>query len=320
MSKKWKKTALSILLILALSLSACLQTELQQTSYSQEEAGKNNPLEAPERTKQGKNPADSSEDISLTNIPAYSGSAYVPLNGNIPEFSETEYSRDSFETYSDLDSLGRCGTAFANIGPDLMPKGKRESINQIKPSGWQSVKYDFVDGKYLYNRCHLIGYQLAGENANEKNLITGTRYLNVDGMLPFENMVADYVKETGNHVLYRVTPRFEGDNLIANGLQMEALSMEDNGEGICFHVYVYNHQPDIMIDYATGDSTAAKDGTLPNASAQVAEYVLNTNTKKFHAVSCASADDMKESNKEIYHGERAKLLEQGYEPCSRCKP
>ena len=164
--------------------------------------------------------------------------------------------QDSFETYSELDSLGRCGAAYANVGQDLMPTGPRSSIGQVKPTGWHTAKYDSVDGKYLYNRCHLIGYQLTAENANKKNLITGTRYLNVDGMLPFENMVADYIHETGNHVLYRVTPVFEGNNLVASGVEMEAESVEDQGESISFHVFCYNVQPGIGIDYATGDSWA----------------------------------------------------------------
>ena len=160
----------------------------------------------------------------------------------------------SFESYSELDSLGRCGVAYACASTDTMPTEERGTIGQIKPTGWHTVKYDCVDGKYLYNRCHLIGYQLTGENANTKNLITGTRYLNVEGMLPFENMVAEYVEETGNHVMYRVTPHFEGTNLLASGVQMEAYSVEDDGEGVCFNVYVYNAQPGITIDYKNGDS------------------------------------------------------------------
>ena len=185
-------------------------------------------------------------------IPAYSGDAYIPINGNIPFFVEEEYTTESYEYYSELDTLGRCGVTEACIGTDIMPTEERGSIGSVKPSGWQSVKYDFVDGKYLYNRCHLLGFQLAGENANKQNLITGTRYLNIEGMLPFEDMVADYVKETDNHVLYRVTPIFEGDNLVADGVVMEGWSVEDNGEGICFCVYAYNVQPGVVIDYATG--------------------------------------------------------------------
>lgn len=195
--------------------------------------------------------------VELADIPEYSGSAYCEINGNVPEFTDDELVTDAFENYSELDSLGRCGVAYANICKEIMPTEERGAIGMVKPSGWHTVKYnDRIDGNYLYNRCHLIGYQLAGENANEKNLITGTRYLNVTGMLPFENEVADYVESTGNHVLYRVTPVFDGDNLVASGVQMEAESVEDKGAGISFNVYVYNVQPGVLIDYATGDSEA----------------------------------------------------------------
>lgn len=182
--------------------------------------------------------------------------SYIVLNNNRPDFLDDEITTESFEYYSELDEFGRCGAAFACIGVDLMPTEERDSIGQVRPTGWHTVKYDFIDGNYLYNRCHLIGYQLSGENANERNLITGTRYLNTEGMLPFENIVADYVKETGNHVMYRVTPEFEGDNLLATGVQMEAWSVEDEGEGVCFNVFVYNIQPGVLIDYATGESKA----------------------------------------------------------------
>lgn len=197
----------------------------------------------------------SEASFDLEEIPEFDGKTpYVTINNNIPNFNEEDLTTESFEKYSELDELGRCGVAFANIGLDTMPTEERESIGQIKPTGWQTVKYDCVDGKYLYNRCHLIGYQLTAENANKNNLITGTRYLNVDGMLPFENQVADYIEDTENHVLYRVTPIFEENNLIASGVQMEAKSVEDNGEGICFNVYIYNCQPGIEIDYLTGES------------------------------------------------------------------
>ena len=189
---------------------------------------------------------------------SYGGEPYAVINGNVPYFEDEDFTETAFEEYSELDSLGRCGTAFANVGRELMPTEERGSIGQVKPSGWQTVKYDIVDGKYLYNRCHLIGYQLTAENANERNLITGTRYMNVEGMLPFENMVADYIKETGNHVLYRVTPEFSGENLVADGVLMEAESVEDGGEGIQFCVFVYNVQPGIEIDYETGESRLAE--------------------------------------------------------------
>ena len=194
------------------------------------------------------------EPLSLAEIPEWSGAAYVALEDNQPGFTKEDMTLEVFETYSPLDALGRCGVAYANICPELMPTEDREAIGNVKPTGWVSAKYDCVDGKYLYNRCHLIGFQLAGENANEKNLITGTRYLNVTGMLPFENDVADYVKRTDNHVLYRVTPVFYGTELVARGVQMEAYSVEDAGEGICFNVFVYNVQPGVAIDYATGES------------------------------------------------------------------
>ncbi len=195
--------------------------------------------------------------VDPDSIPAFNGTAYVAVNGNVPYFTEEDMTTDAYEVYDKLDKLGRCGVAMSCIGQELMPTEDRGSIGQVKPSGWQTVKYDFVDGKYLYNRCHLIGFQLTGENANKGNLITGTRYLNMEGMLPFENMVADYIKETGNHVLYRVTPVFQGDELVARGVLMEAKSVEDNGEGILFCVYAYNNQPGVEIDYLTGKSKAA---------------------------------------------------------------
>lgn len=210
--------------------------------------------------------------MEIADIPIYSGEAYCEINGNVPYFSEDEMVTEAFENYSDLDFLGRCGVAYANICKEIMPTEERGEIGMIKPSGWHTVKYnDRIDGNYLYNRCHLIGYQLAGENANEKNLITGTRYLNVTGMLPFENEVADYVESTGNHVLYRVTPVYDGDNLVASGVQMEAESVEDKGAGVSFNVYVYNVQPGVIIDYATGDSEADPDYVVPgeNASTKV---------------------------------------------------
>ena len=196
------------------------------------------------------------EKISLENIPEFSNNPYVEINGNIPYFTEDDYSYESYEKYGQLDYLGRCSYAIALIGQDIMPTEERGKIGQVKPSGWQISKYDWIDGKYLYNRCHLIGYQLTGENANERNLITGTRYMNVDGMLPFENMIADYVKETDNHVLYRVTPIFTGNNLLADGVVLEALSIEDEGAGICFNVYCYNVQPGVSIDYSDGKNHA----------------------------------------------------------------
>lgn len=295
----------------------------------------------------GTTSTESSFTIDLSSIPEFSGNAYVAINDNKPTFSQSDLTTASFETYSNLDSLGRCGVAYANVGQDLMPTEERGSIGQVKPTGWHTIKYDNVDGKYLYNRCHLIGYQLTAENANTKNLITGTRYLNIQGMLPFENMVADYVKETNNHVLYRVTPIFDGNNLVASGVTMEAMSVEDNGEGISFNVYCYNNQPGITINYATGDSyadgstsnssqssssnqtTTTAPATTPTPNTNVSEstsqstsstYILNTNSKKFHVPTCSSVGQMKESNKQEYTGSRDEIIAQGYEPCKRCNP
>lgn len=292
--------------------------------------------------------------FNAADVPAYSGEPYTAVNNNEPYFTSDNLTTEVFENYSELDALGRCGVAYANVCLETMPTEKRGSISEVKPTGWHSVKYDNVDGKSLYNRCHLIGYQLTAENANQQNLITGTRYLNVDGMLPFENMVADYVKETDNHVLYRVTPIFTGDNLVADGVLMEGYSVEDEGDGICFCVYAYNVQPGITIDYATGDSwlssekgnsnsssggnsavsqsAADKSGTqqaavqtesVKETSAPVStgtEYILNTNTKKFHYPSCSSVKQMKASNKKEYTGSRDDLIAQGYDPCKKCNP
>lgn len=196
--------------------------------------------------------------FDLDSIPEFKEKPYVVINKNKPDFKEEDLTTKLFEKYSELDTLGRCGVACANICKELMPKEPRGEIGMIKPTGWQYSKYDFVDGKYLYNRCHLIGFQLAGENANKKNLITGTRYLNVQGMLPFENEVAEYVKKNNKHVLYRVTPIFKDKNLVANGVQIEAMSVEDKGKSVCFNVYVYNNQPGVEIDYKTGKNSLKK--------------------------------------------------------------
>ncbi len=254
---------------------------------------------------------------TLDAIPEYSGKAFCALNDNQPSFKDSEFTTEAYEYFSELDSLGRCGVTMACVGQELMPTEDRESISHVYPSGWVNVPYSFVDGEYLYNRCHLIGFQLTGENDNKQNLITGTRYVNVEGMLPFENMVADYVKETGNHVLYRVTPIFNGDELVARGVQMEALSVEDSGDGICFNVYCYNVQPGVIIDYATGESRL--DEEYLNRGEQ-GDYVLNTNSKKFHLPSCPGAEDMSEKNRQEFTGSRELLLAQGFEPCSQCQP
>ena len=297
--KRIQQVSLSLFLLLCLLLSAC-----------------------------GAAPGGTQTSFSLEDVPAFSGEPYVVLSDNQPDFTQEELDQaaQGFEEYSPLDALGRCGAAYANVGQDLMPTEDRGSISSVTPSGWINKEYD---GEYLYNRCHLIGFQLTGENANEENLITGTRYMNVDGMLPFENLVADYVKETDNHVLYRVTPIFEGDNLVASGVLMEALSMEDDGEGVCFNVYVYNVQPGIAIDYATGESwldgeEPQSSGTASSGGETAAEteqhYVLNTNSKKFHLPDCSGVENMNPANRQDYTGSRQSLLDQGYSPCGTCKP
>ena len=303
------------------------------------------PATPPDQQAESSAPAEitTASRFSTSDVPAYSGKAYTSVNGNVPYFSAAELTTQSFETYSDLDSLGRCGVTYACIGKDLMPTEERGSIGMVKPTGWHTVRYDdLVDGKYLYNRCHLIGYQLTGENANTKNLITGTRYLNIEGMLPFENMVADYIQETNNHVLYRVTPIFEGNNLLANGVLMEGYSVEDKGAGVSYCVFAYNVQPGIEIDYATGESKLAdsaqqeeqktatvtptpspepeKQEPVTGSEASQADYILNTNTKKFHYPTCSSVNDMKEKNKQEFFGTRDEAISNGYFPCGRCKP
>ncbi len=317
-----------------------------------EQAAEATPSSEPETSDDTSSVAESSaateettaSDFDLSAVPAYSGSPYAEINGNIPYFSGSDLTTASYESYGELDAMGRCTTAVACIGQDLMPTEERGRIGEIKPTGWHLVKYEGIDGNYLYNRCHLIGYQLTGENANEKNLITGTRYMNVEGMEPFENMTADYIRETGNHVLYRVTPEFEGNNLLADGVLMEAESVEDNGASVQFCVFCYNVQPGITIDYATGDSSGpeftgsdqsgqSSDGQASQAtptpeqlvqqadpSAAGTTYVLNTNTKKFHYPDCPSAAKIKDSNREEYTGSRDDLISQGYEPCKNCNP
>ena len=279
--------------------------------------------------------------VLLENVPDYSGEPYVILQDNQPNFGLEDLTIEPFETYSELDYLGRCGAAYANICLDIMPTEPREEIGQVKPTGWQTVKYDCVDGKYLYNRCHLIGYQLAGENANKRNLITGTRYMNVEGMLPFENMVDGYVEETGNHVLYRVTPLFHGDELVARGVQMEARSIEDEGAGVSFNVYCHNVQPGVSIDYATGKSCRASRSKEPARPPQgyilangsrlgegrddansppAPAYTLNFSSRRYHLMTCRSITDIGTRNKGACRLGRDELIALGYRPCGCCKP
>ncbi len=255
------------------------------------------------------------DEAFLTEIPVYSGEAFHVLNNNIPDFTKEDITAESYEYYSKLDRLGRCGVAMACVGRDLMPTEPREDIYEVKPTGWDSVMYDIVEQDSLYNRCHLIGFQLSGENANERNLITGTRYMNTEGMLSFENKIAEYVKNTGNHVLYRVTPWFEGENMVVSGVQMEAYSVEDEGNGVCFNVFAYNVQPGIVIDYLTGKSRLEEVDPEEEVT-----FILNTNSKKFHKETCESAAEIKEWNKDTYIGTRETLVLQGYKPCGSCNP
>lgn len=313
MLKNWKKNLLWLLMAVSLMLCACGQVEIvigdgsgygSSTQNGSQLSGAGN---------------HSQTSVSLDSIPEYSGDPYVVVNNNVPFFPKEDLKAEAFESYGDLDSLGRCTVAYSMVGTETMPTEERGSIGQVKPTGWHAVKYDNVDGKYLYNRCHLIGYQLTAENANVKNLITGTRYLNVQGMLPFENLTADYIKETGNHVLYRVTPVFEGDNLVASGVLMEGESVEDGGEAIQFCVYVYNVQPGIIIDYATGDSRL-DDGTGGSFQNARKTYVLNTNSKTFHKPDCGSVGKIKDSNKQTFVGTREEAIKNGYSPCKSCNP
>lgn len=306
-----KRFALLFAVLLALlSLSGCINTALPTLP----------PVPTPTAT-----PTATPTVIPTATPEAVEGGytvTYKAENGNIPYFTDEEKRAVTFEDYAELDALGRCGVAMACLSRELMPTEERGDIGYVKPTGWHSIRYDNVEGKYLYNRCHLIGFQLAGENANTKNLITGTRNLNNEGMLPFENMIADYIKETDNHVLYRVTPVFVGNELVARGVRMEAWSVEDNGEGICFCVFVHNTQPGIIINYA--DGTSRLDGTTPSPTAtpvpEAKTYVLNTNTKKFHYPTCRHAADIKENNRAERTVARDELINEGYTPCGVCKP
>ena len=306
--RKLTQTLALLVLTLSLLLGGCAQ-----------------PAPGPSGSQSGSTSTTSETAASLDDIPAFSGEPYVVIDDNQPSFTASELTTSSFESYAPLDSLGRCGVAYACISTDLMPADgeKRGSISEIKPSGWVTAKYDFVDGKYLYNRCHLIGWQLTAENANRSNLITGTRYMNVDGMLPFENMVADYIKETGSHVMYRVTPIFNGDDLVAQGVQMEAYSVEDDGDGICFNVFCYNVQPGVTIDYADGtnhlsDKDAQTDSSSTSTDTAAAHYVLNTSSKKYHDPSCSAVGKMSEKNRRDFTGTQAELEKEGYTPHTSC--
>lgn len=341
-----------LLLILSVCLTSCgNQGQTDSGKDSNTQSGTKVAAEDHSAEEKG---SDSESYVTVDDVPAYSGEPYVEVNDNQPEFTEEELTTVSYEDYSELDELGRCQSAEACIGQDLMPTETRESISSVKPTGWKNKSYDTVDGGYVYNRCHLIGFQLTGENANEENLITGTRYMNVEGMLPFEDEVAAYIKETDNHVMYRVTPVFEGDDLIASGVQMQAESVEDDGAGISFNVYVYNVQPYVVIDYRTGENWEGDeiaepegkwaDGTeaepsdsksdskinakTDSAATSKAEakdtkeqtYILNKNTKKFHKPECSGTKKIKAKNKGEYTGSRQTLIDEGYEPCGNCNP
>lgn len=311
----------------------------EDTTVEQETTEKNTTTESVKMTEPvTSNTIAAAPLFDITEIAAYTGSPYVEVNGNVPFFTETDYTIESYEYYSPLDQLQRCGYAVACVGTDIMPTEPRGEIGSIKPSGWHTVRYDdLIEDRYLYNRCHLIAYELTGENDNACNLITGTRYMNTLGMLPFENRVCDYVTATDNHVLYRSTPIFEGDNLVASGVLLEAYSIEDNGKGVSFNVFTYNVQSGIEIDYATGDSIREEITTEPTteitrdvpvvpASEEPASeekevtYILNKNTRKFHRPFCSSVLDMKESNKVNSYETRDEVIARGYVPCQRCNP
>ena len=278
-------------------------------------------------------------------VPEYTGEAYLVLNEDVPLFTDEDFSSMKGVVYSEQDELGRCGPAYGLIGKETIPEESRGTIGNVKPTGWQTVRYDdLIEDRYLYNRCHLIGYQLAGANAEERNLITGTRYLNVTGMLPIENKIWEYVTGTGNHVLYRVTPVFDEDNLVASGVVIEASSVEDRGKSIQLCRFLFNVQPGIVIDYKTGESyeentysldeleseidiiddesdlkTVSRQMPVPEDTAE-ATYVLNISTMRFHDPSCPSVEDMKEKNRRYSYETREELIEQGYRPCGSCNP
>ena len=334
--RKTAAIALCELLAIATIFTGCASTDLSGTEGAGHAAGAVVAGEDSSGALGSKDKVDGPQEdlvnnnsyVSLDAIPAYDGKAYVAVNNNEPFFTDSDMTTTAFENYSDLDSLGRCGVAYANICKDIMPTEERGKIGMIKPSGWHTVKYDVIKDRYLYNRCHLIGYQLAGENANPKNLITGTRYLNVEGMLPFENLVADYVNNTGNHVLYRVTPMFSGSNLVANGVLIEAKSVEDNGGGILFNVYCYNVQPGVGINYENGDSwldgttgstssgsdsSAAENSAADSSNSETMVHITATG-KKYHRAGCRT---LKKSDTEVTLDEAKSM---GLSPCGICNP
>lgn len=320
--------AILLSVVILLSFTGCnLETEIgdfglsdHPPSQSQSEINSSSNADTP--------PSSSNSKVSAIDpsaLPAYTGVAYTVVNNNQPNFTAAELTTIGYESYSDLDALGRCGVALASCGKEIMPGANEErgSISSIKPTGWIQAKYKGISGGYLWNRCHLIGWQLSAENANRRNLITGTRYMNVDGMLPFENMVADYIRETDNHVAYRATPIFEGNNLVCSGVQIEAYSIEDDGDGICFNVYCYNVQPGITINYATGESSGPSSGSLEtptfdigsdngsSSGSSIMVWIPRTGSKYHSNPNCSN---MKDPTKVTL--EEAK--ERGYDPCKKC--
>ena len=320
-----KKFVVSLCIVAVLCLLFC-SDNIKKLNPEQNSSTTSTSVDNLSTTEQAQPTTNASNDLpfKLSDIPRYSGSPFCEVNNNKPYFQSDELTTDSFKQFSELDSLGRCGVAFACIGTDSLPIEERGAIGMIKPSGWHTVRYDdLIEDKYLYNRCHLIAFELSGENANPQNLITGTRYMNIEGMLPFENRVHDYVENSNSHVMYRVTPVFEGDNLVAHGVLMEGYSVEDSGTGICFNVFCYNVQPYIEIDYADGTSWISEQSDVQSESDtqdRKITFILNTNTKKFHYPDCSSVNDIKEENKEVFTGSREELIEMGYLPCGRCKP
>lgn len=325
------KTSKHVQRLLSILLSVILSTSLLGcTSYisSSDTSGNQSTNITSSEESESTSPAETTPStdgtMSIADIPQYDNEPYIEINGDKPFFSEQELSAatQSYKSFSQLDSLGRCGVAMASIGKDIMPTEPRGSIGMVKPSGWHTVRYDdLIEDKYLFNRCHLLAYELTSENANELNLITGTRYMNLKGMLPFENDVARYVRETRNHVLYRVTPLFDGDNLVASGVLMEAESVEDNGGGISFCVYCYNVQPGITIDYSTGNSWRSSEtgGASPSATSTGVVYIGNTNSHKFHYEWCSGAKKILESHRVIFTS-REEAIDSGYSPCGTCNP
>ena len=345
MKQKWLISVLSVFLVFMLFLSGC------SGEYTENKGEESLPPQEASENTESKLPSDSIDDVTPELeesgsddskrsddfvIPVYTGTEVVQINDNVPSFQVVTASTEDYVKFSEQDSLGRCGVAEGYIGPNILPTEERGSIGMIKPSGWHTVKYSFIDGKYLYNRCHLIAYELCGVNDDTRNLITGTRHLNLDGMLNIEDQVCWYVRNSGNHVKYRVTPWYEGNNLVATGVQIEARSVEDDGAGICLNVFCFNVQPGVVIDYSTGESyaeTVSDDQPSAEITRNVIEpepdtftpsdgvtYVLNTNTYRFHLHDCQSVQDMKEKNRQEFFGTREELIEDGYVPCGRCNP